>query len=488
MMRTLRDKKTMHIVLWILIFAFVVGFVFIAVGTKYQGLNQTDPNVVAKVGKEKITFDELNQIYEPAVNRLYSSSGQTPSQEEITELRQEVLDQLINTSILNQTADQLRITVSTEEVAAVIQRQPYFLGNDGKFDKNRYFQILQQNQITPEIYEQSERQQILTQKITSVLSDAVVYSPAEVDHYADLLNRDLKADYLSFNVKSYEKSITPDEDELKSYYESNKSQFDHPERSKARHILMTVKAGATAQEEAAIQKTMSDLREKILSGKITFEAAAKKYSQDPGSAPQGGELGWATRGTMVKEFEDQIFDKLKKGQISEPFKTQFGYHIVQLEDYEKSYTSTFEGVRSKALDQYRNEKAQEEISALAQQVAIKLQQNESLAKAAGDLKLKTQTTAWFTAGAGIPGLKNSESISQTLGSLYVGEWRGPLDLGDDHCFFQMTQTQDRPLSDAQKQKHLAQAQEQLTAAKQDQWVKAFLDDQRKKLKVKTFLN
>ncbi len=488
MMRTLRDKKTMHIVLWILIFAFVVGFVFIAVGTKYQGLNQTDPNVAAKVGKEKITFDQLNQIYDSAVNRLYSSSGQAPSPEEMTELRQEVLDQLINTSILNQTAEKLRITVSTEEVAAVIQRQPYFMGSNGKFDKNIYFDILQKNQLTPEIYEQSERQQLLTQKITSVLADAVVFSPAEVDHYADLLNRSLKADILSFNVKSYEKTITPSVDELKSYYESNKAQFDHPERAKARHILITLKAGAAPQEEAAVQKTLSDLREKISSGKITFADAAKKYSQDPGSAPQGGELGWATRGTMVKEFEDQIFDKLKKGQISEPFKTQFGYHIVQLEDYEKSYTSTFEGVRSQALDQYRSEKAQEEISALAQQVAIKLEQKEPLAKAAGELKLKTQTTAWFTAGAGIPGYKDSTAVSQTLAALYVGEWRGPLDLGDDHCFFQITQAQDRPLSDKEKQKDLAQAQEQLITAKQDQWVKSFLDDQRQKLKVKTFLN
>jgi peptidyl-prolyl cis-trans isomerase D len=488
MMRTLRDKKTMHIVLWMLIFAFVVGFVFIAVGTKYQGVNQNDPNLAAKVGDDKITFDQLNQIYEPALNRLYSSSGQTPSQEEITELRQEILDQLINTSILNQTADKLRVSVSTEEVAAVIQRESYFMGSDGKFDKNRYFQILQANQLTPEIYEQTERQQILTQKITSVLSDAVVFSPEEVDHYADLLNRGLKADYVALDLKSYEKNFNPTDEELKSYYQSNKTQFDHPERAKSRHILLTLRAGATPDEQEAVRKTLAGYREQILSGKTTFEKAAQQYSQDPGSRTQGGELGWATRGTMVKEFEDQIFDKLKKGQISEPFKTQFGYHIVQLEDYERSFTSTFEAVRVKVLEQYRNEKAQEEISALSQQLAIKMQQNETLSKAAGELKLKMQTTLWFSAEAGIPGLKGSSALSQGLASLYVSEWRGPLDLGDNHYFFQITQAQDRPLSEAQKTKTRALTEEELAASKQNLWVKTFLDDQRAKLKVKTFLN
>jgi len=94
-------------------------------------------------------------------------------------------------------------------VAAVIQRQPYFQGADGKFDKKRYFQILQQNQLTPEFYEQTEAQQILTQKITSALSDSVVFSPLEVDHLADLLNRGLKADYVDLNLKNYEKSVNP---------------------------------------------------------------------------------------------------------------------------------------------------------------------------------------------------------------------------------------------------------------------------------------
>jgi peptidyl-prolyl cis-trans isomerase D len=488
MMRTLRDKKTMHVVLWILIFAFVVGFVFFAVGTKYQGLNQSDPNLAAKVGDEKITLDQVNQLYEPALNRLYSSSGESPSQEELTQLRQEILDQLVDTSILNQTAAKLKIGVSTEEVAAVIQRQSYFAGADGKFDKNQYFKILQDNQLTPQIYEQTEAQEILTQKISSTLADAVVYSPGEIDHYADFLNRQLKADYVNLDVKNYEKSVNPTEDELKSYYQSNKSQFDHPERAKARHILIALRSGATTDEEAAVVKTLEGYRQQILSGKTTFEKIAAQYSQDPGSKNQGGELGWATRGTMVKEFEDQIFEKLKKGEISEPFKTQFGYHIVQLEDYERSYTSSFEKDRAKALDQYKGEKATEQVTALAQQLTIKLQQKETLSKAAADLKLKTQSTPWFTQSSGLPGLKNSEPLTQALATLYVQDWKGPLNLGSGHLFFQITAAKNRPLSAEALNQERPLAENMLVAEKQDQWVKAFLDDQRVKLKVKTFLN
>jgi len=235
-------------------------------------------------------------------------------------------------------------------------------------------------------------------------------------------------------------------------------------------------------------KTLNGYRQQILSGKATFEQLARQYSQDPGSKNQGGELGWATRGTMVKEFEDEIFDKLKKGEISQPFKTQFGYHLVQLEDYERSYTSTFQGVRAKVLDQYREQKASEQVSALAQQLAIKLQQKESMAKAASELKLKVENTPWFTQNAGLPGVKDSSELTQSLADLYVGEWKGPLTLGDNHYFFQITQAKDQALSPEGLNKARPIALARLVGEKQDQWLKAFLDDQRKKLKVKTYLN
>ena len=102
------------------------------------------------------------------------------------------------------------------------------------------------------------------------------------------MNRQLKADYVNLDMKNYEKSVNPTEDELKSYYQSNKSQFDHPERAKARHILIALRSGATPDEEAAVVKTLSGYRQQILSGKTTFEKLAAQYSQDPGSKNQGG--------------------------------------------------------------------------------------------------------------------------------------------------------------------------------------------------------
>ncbi|HET9869988.1 MAG TPA: peptidylprolyl isomerase, partial [bacterium] len=231
-----------------------------------------------------------------------------------------------------------------------------------------------------------------------------------------------------------------------------------------------------------------DYRRQILSGKATFADLAKKYSQDPGSSAQGGELGWVTRGTLVKEFEDQIFDHLKKGQISEPFKTQFGYHLVQLEDYEHSYTSTFDQVRSKVLDQYKSDKAQDEVTALARQLAIKLKNKESLAKAAGELSLKSSVTPWFTGSGGIPGIAHSSAVTPDLAELYVGDWKGPLPIGGSRYYFQITQAKERPLSGKALEKASAEAVRRLGEHKQDLWVRSFLDDQRKKLKVKTYLN
>ncbi len=483
MMRTLRDKKTMQIVLWLLVLAFVSSL-FLYWGMKFQKNDNKDPNVVASVGDNTISYSDLNKIYQPALDRLYSSQNQNPTSDEMNKLKTKVLDTLIDNALLEKTAKDLKIGVSDEELAASIQHQPYFADEKGKFDKNRYYQILLANQMTPEEFEASQRQDMLIQKIHSVLADSLLYTKDELNDYSSLVNRDMKANYLSISPTAYEKTVSISEDDLKDYYEKNKSQYDKPERLKVRHILLTSQTAANPLDQQKDEKTMEDYRNQILSGKSTFSDLAKKYSQDPGSKDKGGELGWVTRGEMVKEFEDAIF-ALKKGEITKPFKTKFGYHIAQLEDKEQEYKSTFEDVRKKVTEEYKTEKAKQKVIALAEQLEERLQQKEDLGTAAKRLGLTLSTTAWFNGQKDIPELKNSKYIAGQLDSLYPQDWRGPLSLNEKQYFFQITAVKEGKTS---ADDTTGEMRQKFLSSRQSTWLKDFLAVERKKLDVKTFLN
>jgi peptidyl-prolyl cis-trans isomerase D len=486
MMRALRDKRMMQIILWILIIAFVVGFLFLG-GMKYGGFSKEDANVLAKVGDAKITYEEFNKVYQPASEKLYGSNETEPSQEEMKSLKEQVLDQLINNVILEQTARKMGISVPIDEVAASIQRQSYFLDDNGKFDLKRYYQILQSNQITPEQYEASEQEQILMQKIHGILSDSLLYTNNDLEDYAQLLNREMKAVYVAMEYDKFEEKIKITENDLNNYFENHRDYFDHPERAKARHILMSPSETGNIQDEEKTKIKLEEYRNQILSGKAKFGDLAKKYSLDGGSKDKNGELGWLTRGQTVKEFEDVVFN-LKKGEISKPFKTKFGFHIVQLEDYEKTYNSKFSDVRVKVLSQYRKEMASKKIFSLSEQLMNKLKHHEALTSAGKELGLTVETTAWFNRDTGIPSLKDSKNIADALSSLYLKEYKGPLSIGKNEYFFQIIDVKPGKSKSEKNLKGQPEIMQRLISDRQSIWIKSFLDSERQRLKVKTYLN
>jgi peptidyl-prolyl cis-trans isomerase D len=485
MLSTLRDKKTMHVILWGLVIAFVAT-IFIAwgAGSTLQK-NSADPNVIAKVGSQDITYADFNRIYQPELDRLYNVQGEAPTSDQLTNLKKHVLDSLIDNTIMSQTAQKLGIVISDEELASILQNEPYFKDQNGKFSKEKYAQVLQANQITAAQFEASERSEMLLQKIRSTLSDAVVYTPDELADYKNLLNRDIKVEYITLNPKDYEKAVVAKDEDLKDFYENHKTEFDRPERVKVRHILLASQASANPLEGDKSEKTLEDYRNQVLSGKATFASLAEKYSADTGSKKQGGDLGWVTRGEMVKEFEDAVF-AAKKGEITKPFKTKFGYHIAQVVDVEKEYKSTFSGVRAKVLEQYKKTKANQATLAVASQLSDKVKNKEKIETVAKELGLKETSSLWFSQNQDVTGLKDSKQFSRELVNLYPGDWAGPYPIGGKEYFFQVTDA--RPGKDSVKDSENSDIGRRFMASRQDIWLKDFLDQQKKTLQIKTFLN
>jgi parvulin-like peptidyl-prolyl isomerase len=492
MMRTLRDKRTMHVVLWTLLVVFIVGGVFFGFGMRYSSMNgKYDTSVyAAKVGDSGVTRADFNKAYQPVLDKIYAAEPEGPTSEETQQLQQQVLNSLIDDLILEDTAKKLNISVSDEELAATIRRQPYFADQNGNFDKEKYAQILQANQLTVEQYESSQRQEILLQKIRSVLLDGVLFTRNEAEDYFSLLNRDLKAVYVVLDEAIYEKNIKFSEDDLKEFYENTRSQYDHPERVKIRHIFITPTQSEGFQDADKAQKMLEDYRQQVLSGKAKFQDLAQKYSQDDRTKNRGGEIGWIERGTLPKEaqtLEDNIFG-LKKGEITKPFKLQNGYDIAQIEDYEPAYKSTFDLVHSKVLDQYRKEKAAQKIEAISEQLIQKLKNKLSLVNSAKELGLSTTITDWFNRQAGVPNISGSKDAAGELASLYPQQWKGPLAIQQKEYFFQIIDARDeknpKPMSD-QDQVQLTQ---RMNYERQQSWLQDFLTFERKKLGVKNFLD
>ncbi len=157
----------------------------------------------------------------------------------------------------------------------------------------------------------------------------------------------------------------------KAYYEKNKAEFQYPAMIKARHIIITPQMGAVvnttrsdAKSKAEAEKEINELRKQLDGTVANFSDLASKYSED-GSASSGGDLGWIPRGKMVPEFEKVAFS-LEKGQISEPFETQFGYHIVMVEDKKPAGVHSFDEVKDQIREKLLAEHADKIMAAVSE--------------------------------------------------------------------------------------------------------------------------
>ncbi|NDY41804.1 peptidylprolyl isomerase [Dissulfurirhabdus thermomarina] len=175
----------------------------------------------------------------------------------------------------------------------------------------------------------------------------------------DLANTVLAQEMLEREIGA---KVSVTDEELKAYYAENKDKFAQPEMVRARHILIRVGQGADEKTRAKAEAKARDIRKQIRKG-ADFADLAKKYSEDPGTRDKGGELGFFPKGRMVPEFEKAAF-ALKKGEVSQPVRTAFGYHLIQVEDRKAASVPTLASVEGQVRQQLQQEKQQEALDAL----------------------------------------------------------------------------------------------------------------------------
>lgn len=420
MLQTIRDKTSG----WVAIIVLgAIGVVFALFGVDLQS---TAGNYAAKVDGEKIATDTVRRAWQQRQSQLQQMMRAELPPDLVKSQQAALLDQFIRESLLKQRAEEFGYRVSDEALAQQIVQIPQ-LQVDGKFSRDRYAMLLRQQGLTEPQFEADFRAGMtITQLQTGVVQSAFV-APYEIDRrlalegqqreidYALIATSDFssqvtvtdeqiqawyesrKDDYLTQETvdvqyveltrERAESAVTVSEDELKDYYEQVKERFEAPERRHARHILITVGDGV---DDAAALKKAEELTAQAKAG-ADFADLATKNSKDPGSAQQGGDLGWAQRGMFVGPFEDALFS-MSAGEIRGPIKTQFGYHVIKLENVESGNIRSFDEVRAELEAEYRRDRSQtlfyDESQKLADLAFSSLTELDSVAKQM-DLQLKT---------------------------------------------------------------------------------------------------
>jgi peptidyl-prolyl cis-trans isomerase D len=408
--------------------------------------------VVAKVGDYEISEQEFQEALRERQEMLRNMSGGKvdPAVLESPEQRVAVLENLVRQRVLLGHALRSGLTITPEQVRAMIAQAPVFQEN-GQFSLAMYQQFLKNRNQTAAQFENTVRQDILLRQLSGVYAETsfvprtvaerlmrITEQQREMSHalisperfvgsvkledgaakkYYDA-NQDefrtpeqVRVEYVTLSTEASLAQVPIEPQEVKQYYEQNQRQFGVAESRQASHILIAVDktAGADAKQKARAQA--EQIRAEVLKSPNAFAELAKKHSQDPGSAAKGGDLGSFTRGSMVKAFDDAVFT-MKVGEISQPVESDFGFHIIRVTGITPGTTRSFEQARPEIESELKKQRAGRLYAELAEKFNNTVfEQSDTLKPAAELLKQTPQQSGWITrAGAQDPKLNNPKLI------------------------------------------------------------------------------
>lgn len=410
-----------HATSWLIKVAlFLIVIVFIFWGG--YSFTSRDATRMARVNDKFITIAEYDQTYNNLVEMYKRQFGSTLSEDMLRQLnlRQQALNMLIQKYLVSEAAHQLGLTATAQDVQQQILEYPVFQ-KEGVFDQERYVRILQQNRMSPEMFEQQLREDLSIRNVenfikrqTVVTEEEVVaefrfgYSPIQIS-YAEIEPKafvgqvvptdEALQEYFTKHKEAYKEpekrkfslvliktdaflqDVPVGPDEIEQYYTDNKDKYHKEAEVRARHILFRVDENAPEDEVAKAKAEAGKVLEEVRQKDADFAQLAEKYSQGP-TAPKGGDLGYFTRGQMVPPFTEAAF-ALKPGEISELVRTPFGFHIIKVEDSRPERTIPLEEVRSEIELTLKRDQARDIAFDKARDFA-------DLAYAEGDLKKAAQ--------------------------------------------------------------------------------------------------
>ncbi len=452
---TLMRRHTKGIMIKVMIGLIAVVFIFWGV----YAIRETPGAKIAYVNGDLITGQEYEAVYREMLDALQRQYKEYWNDNliKVFQLRQRALESLINKRLIGQEAERVGLKVTDDEVSNAILAYPAFQVN-GEFDEGRYRSLLRHNRMEPADFESGIKSELLGQKIHHFIKCFIPIIDTEIIDYYTYQKEKINIGFVSFNPRNFKGKTKVKQDEREAYFKENKEKyripaqikiayltldpsdfvdkativdqeisdfyelnperFKDPKQIKARHILFKVSPNASKSEVGeAIERAIAVLK-KARVGE-DFAALARKYSQGP-TASKGGDLGYITRGQMPKPFEERAFS-LKAGEISGPVRTQFGWHIIKVDDIKDGAIKTLPEVRDQIVTTLKkdisSDMAHERILTLMDQMPY----NINLATYAAQHGLMVTESDFFQKDAPIPGLGEDERLKKSIYSLDKGE-------------------------------------------------------------------
>jgi peptidyl-prolyl cis-trans isomerase D len=413
-----------------------IGLVFV-----FWGINWTlsAPTYAAKVNGSEISSNEVRQTYQQQLAQMERQSNVPLDDAMRNEIKRRVLDEYVNSEALVTRADDLGYRVSDGELLAEMSKVPAFQV-DGKFDQAHALAVLNAQGRSVSEIEGLFRRDAKLRQLDTALNASSFATPTELKEFRALTRQQRELAWLTLSAAKYAASAAPDDAAIKAYYDAHKSEYMTPEtvnlryvelslaqleskvsvddaqlkafyeeqktktpdrfsqaeQRRVRHILLPVN---DPKEDAAVKLKAEGILKRAQGGE-DFSKLAKEFSQDPGSAAQGGDLGWSEKKIFVGPFADAAFS-MKVDEIRGPVKTQFGYHILKLDGIQPPAVKTFEQSKAELETEYKRNEAERLFNNAQDQLADAALQNatdiESVAKKAG---LTVQDIANFSRNDG----------------------------------------------------------------------------------------
>ena len=437
MLQEIRERAQGWIA-WAIVILITIPFALWGIQS-YLGVG-SEP-IVATVNGTEIKARDLDMRVEETRMRMRERLGAAyrPELFEGAGLRNQVLEGMIQEQLLLQASHDMGLRASSLELQGAILANPAFQ-RDGRFDKETYDRMLQLEGISALQYEDSLRQRIVGTQIQRALAASEAVTAPELAEAVRLDRQLRRLIYLRLPKADFRDETPLPEEEIQTWYESHAERyrtpervkltylvldaanlnagqpvdeevlrdryaeqidaFRYPEQRRARHILVTLEPGADAAAEAEAKARIEAVGARLAAGEA-FASVAKEVSQDPGSAPQGGDLGLFGRGVMDPAFEGAAF-ALALGQISDPVRTPFGYHLIEVTEIQPETLKPFEEVRDQLAAEVSQGSTESAFYDMAERLAnLVYEHPDSLEPAATSLGLTLQTSDWLGREGGL---------------------------------------------------------------------------------------